>query len=176
MPQPRRRHPAEHTEPSGNATGLFLQLSIILTGFEEHVLRGTGMLQTYYDELLRIIGARETGALLSVFEQIAHHDRGAFDRDAFQKQVLKDKRYGPVARNVIDMWYLGLWMQLPREWRDEHGATSYDTDHTVSAAAYRESLVWPAAGTHPMSAKAPGFGSWAHPSTVPGKSGMEPVR
>ena len=39
-------------------------------------------------------------------------------------------------------------------------------DHVVSAAAYREGLVWPAAGTHPMSAKQPGFGTWAKPSAL----------
>jgi hypothetical protein len=173
VPQLQRRPAAGDTEPPGAAIDLFLQLSIVLTGFEEHVLRGTGMLQPYYDELLRVIGAREAGALLSAFEKIAHRKHGAFDRNGFQKDFLKDSRFGPVARSVITMWYLGVWMQLPREWRDERGATAYDTDHTVSAAAYRESLVWPAAGAHPMSAKAPGFGSWANPSTLPAKTRSE---
>jgi hypothetical protein len=169
------------TSPQGGQTAVpaappeavtaFLRLSVILTGFEEHVLRGTGMLQTYYDELLLIIGAREAGKLLSAFEPIAHPDHSAFDpsafdHTAFQKDVLGTDRYGPVARNVLMMWYLGTWTQLPREWRAKYGATAYDTDHVVSAAAYREGLVWPAAGTHPMSAKQPGFGTWAQPSAL----------
>lgn len=88
------------------------------------------------------------------------------DDDGFRKVILDDPRYGPAVRNVLVMWYLGTWSQLPREWRNAYGATSYDTDHVVSAAAYREGLVWPAAGTHPMSAKQPGYGSWARPPVM----------
>lgn len=151
---------------SPDAVDTFLQLSIVLTGFEEHVLLGTGMLQTYYDELLRIIGAREAGTFLSAYCRV--HKRG---KTALRKHLLRNDRFGPIARNVMTMWYLAMWTQLPREWRDKYGATSYDTDHVVSAAAYRESLVWPAAGTHPMSAKAPGFGTWEKPSALPGAAG-----
>jgi hypothetical protein len=140
----------------------FLRLSVILTGFEEYELLGTGMLVAYYDELLRIIGAREAGALFGAVSQV--------DDDGFRERILDDPRFGPVARNVLMMWYLGTWTQLPRQWRNAYGATSYDTDHVVSAAAYREGLVWPAAGTHPMSAKQPGFGSWARPPFTGGGS------
>jgi hypothetical protein len=153
---------ATHTKPP-DAVDAFLRLSVILTGFDEPVLYGTGMLQAYYGELLRIIGAREAGELLGALASVPPDDDGA----AFQDEVLGKDRYGPVARNVLRMWYLGKWKQLPREWRDNYGATSYDTDHVVSAAAYRESLVWPAAGTHPMGAKAPGYGTWAKPSALP---------
>jgi hypothetical protein len=149
----------------------FLRLSVILTGFEEHVLLGTGMLQAYYDELLRIIGAREAGSLFGAFDRVRDGDNIQFEK--FEKVVLDDERYGPVARNVLMMWYLGAWLQLPAEWRAIYGATSYDNDHVVSAAAYRESLVWPAAGTHPMSAKAPGFGTWAEPPALPGAARTE---
>jgi hypothetical protein len=160
---------AQPGEPP-EAVGEFLRLSVTLTGFEEYELLGTGMLMPYYDELLRIIGAREAGALLGAFS-------GAFSRafsealsgvadgddEAFRRVILNSPRYGPVARNVTMMWYLGTWTQLPRGWRNTFGATAYDADHVVSAAAYREGLVWPTAGTHPMSAKQPGFGSWAQP-------------
>lgn len=139
----------------------FLRLSVILTGFDEYELLGTGMLEVYYDELLHIIGAREAGALFGALGRVADDDEGGF-----RSVILEDDRYGPVARNVLTMWYLGAWSQLPRGWRNAYGATAYDTDHVVSAAAYRASLVWPAAGTHPMSAKQQGFGSWAKPSSV----------
>jgi hypothetical protein len=153
----------ETAVPAGppEALAAFLRLSVILTGFEEHVLLGTGMLQAYYDELLLIIGAREAGSLLGALGQVPDSDD-----TQFQKVILCSARYGPVARNVLTMWYLGTWTQLPREWRAAYGATAYDTDHVVSAAAYREGLVWPAAGTHPMSAKQPGFGTWAQPPAL----------
>lgn len=143
----------------------FLRLSVVLTGFDDQELLGTGVLETYYDELLRIIGAREAGALFGAFGRVA-----VGDDTAFRSLILEDPRHGPVARNVLMMWYLGTWTQLPRGWRNTYGATAYDTDHVVSAAAYREGLVWPAAGTHPMGAKQQGFGSWAKPSTLGAES------
>ena len=148
---------AQPGEPPEAVDG-FARLSVILTGFEQYELLGTGMLMPYYDELMRIIGAREAGALLGAFSGVADGDD-----EAFRRVILDSPRFGPVARNVTMMWYLGTWTQLPRAWRNTFGATAYDTDHVVSAAAYREGLVWPAAGTHPMSAKQPGFGSWARP-------------
>jgi hypothetical protein len=139
----------------------FLQLSVTLTGFDDYELLGTGLLETYYEEVLRIIGAREAGALLGAAQRIPDGDE-----TAFRTQILNDCRFGPVARSILTMWYLGAWAQLPREWRNSYGATNEDTDHVVSAAAYREGLVWPAAGTHPMGAKQQGFGSWAKPSAL----------
>lgn len=150
-------------ENAPDAVTRFLALSVVLTGYEDWELLGTGMIEGYYREVLKIIGARELGALLAAFDRVDGNDA-----DAFRRAILDDERYGPVARNVVMMWYLGTWSQLSRDWRNTHGATFYDTDHVVSAAAYREGLVWPAAGTHPMSAKQPGFGSWAHPPTLRG--------
>lgn len=141
-----------------DAVAQFLRLSVIATGYDEYTLLGTGMLETYYDELLRIVGAREAGSLFGALGDVPDGDE-----HAFRRKILDDARYGPVARNVMVMWYLGTWTQLPREWRNTYGATSYDTDHVVSAAAYRAGLVWPTAGTHPMGAKQQGYGSWAVP-------------
>jgi hypothetical protein len=140
----------------------FLRLSVVLTGFEDYELFGTGLLETYYDELLQIIGSREAGALFGAVDRVEPGNE-----HQFRVEILDNERYGPVARSILMMWYLGAWTQLPRKWRNRHGATSFDTDHVVSAAAYREGLVWPAAGTHPMGAKQPGFGSWARPSSLP---------
>lgn len=149
-----------------DAVSDFLRLSVILTGYDDYELLGTGMLETYYDELLQVIGAREAGALFGALRRV---DPG--DESSFRSVILDDDRYGPVARNIVTMWYLGTWSQLPREWRNDYGATAYDTDHVVSAAAYRASLVWPTAGTHPMGARQQGFGSWAKPSRVPTRTG-----
>ena len=109
---------------------------MILTGFEEYELLGTGMLVRYYDELPRIIGERE----VECAPRRAVTGRPG-DEEAFRHLILDDPRYGPVARNVVLMWYLGTWTQLPREWRSAFGATSYDTDHVVSAGRrYRAGL------------------------------------
>ena len=140
---------------------LFESLSTVLTGFSATELRGTGMVEEFEAELLRTIGSREVAALLSAFERV-----GGEDEDAFRRAIWDHERFGPVVRCLVGLWYLGVWQQLPAAWRSAHGAMSYDTDRQVSAAAYRAGLVWPAAGTHPMSALQPGFGSWARPGTL----------
>lgn len=144
---------------------LFVDLSFALSGFNRVELWGTGMLQTYYDQVNLIIGEREMGKLLGVSSVIipAGGEITAEIEETIEHEILGDSRYGPVARNIIRLWYLGSWAQLPRAWRDVYGATSYDTDHIVSAQAYQESLVWTAGLTHPMGAKQQGFGTWAKP-------------
>jgi hypothetical protein len=73
---------------------------------------------------------------------------------------------GPIARNVIVLWYLGQWDQMPRHWRDRQGASPADVAGVPSAAAFRAGLVWRAIGAHPTGANPPGFGSWATPPAV----------
>lgn len=151
-----------------DAVADFLWLSEVVTGYTRVELLQTGMTEAYYDELLKVIGAREAGKLLGAARRVeaAHPALDDSFLAAFRRDILDDARFGPVVRNVIMMWYLGQWAQLPRQWRNDYGATSLDYDRVISARAYRESLVWPTGGTHPMSAKMPGFGSWEAPPIV----------
>jgi hypothetical protein len=128
----------------------FVALSAAWTGFREVDIHGTGQARAYLDLVLAVAGDDLTARLL----------------DATAQEALADPDLGPLARNVIVLWYLGQWDQMPRGWRDRHGAAPADVAHVASAAAFRAGLVWPAIGTHPSSAKAPGFGSWATPPTV----------
>lgn len=150
-------HTGVSIAPRTGAPRIFLDLSAALTGFSHVELLATGMLDVYYDETNLIVGERELGKLLGELEQAGD------DPDAVLARILDDDRYGPVARNIIRMWYLGTWKQLPLEWRNRYGATSFDTDHVVSGDAYREGLVWVAGEAHPMGAKQQGFGAWAEP-------------
>ena len=70
-------------------------------------------------------------------------------------------RLGPLAKNLIRMWYVGNWEQLPAAWGDEFGAPANDQTKVVSAAAYQEGLVWRTIGSHAPGAKQPGYGTWA---------------
>ena len=118
--------PPNTTAEPADAVDAFLRLSAALTGFDRVELLGTGMVPRYYDELTRIIGARQVGALLAAAGRVesGHPASGEdFDR-AFRERILDDERFGPVARRVVTMWYLGSWAQLPREWRNTYGATS----------------------------------------------------
>ncbi|MFF3503602.1 hypothetical protein [Streptomyces sp. NPDC003247] len=170
---------------------IFTDLSVALTGFDRAELAGTGLIGTYYDTLLRIIGEPETGRLLWAAAEALETDRRNGGRGALEAEVIDSPRFGPVAVSLIKLWYLGVWYPLARGHRDADGTTAGDTDgttagdtndtaagdangasardveHVVSAQGYREGLVWAAAGTHPMGAKAPGFGSWAEPPYLP---------
>jgi hypothetical protein len=128
----------------------FVALSAALTGFREVDIHGTGQARAHLDLVLRVAGDDLTARLL----------------DASAADALADPDLGPLARNLIVLWYLGQWDQMPRHWRDRHGAAPADVAGVASAAAFREGLVWPAIGTHPTAAKAPGFGSWATPPAL----------
>ncbi|GAA2043978.1 hypothetical protein GCM10009839_54250 [Catenulispora yoronensis] len=145
---------------------VFTELSVALTGFDRVELAGTGLIEQHYDTVLRLIGEREAGHLFQAAADALDADRGDPEGTALRTQVVENKRYGPVIINLIKLWYLGSWYPLPGSYADVNGSTADDVEHVVSAQAYREGLVWIAAGAHPMGAKAPGFGSWAEPPTI----------
>ena len=128
----------------------FVALSAALTGFRAVDIWGTGQARAHLDLVLSVAGDGLTARLL----------------DADSGDALADPDLGPLARNVIVLWYLGQWDQMPRGWRDRHGAAPADVAGVASAAAFRAGLLWPAIGTHPSGAKAPGFGSWATPPAL----------
>lgn len=148
----------------------FTELSVALTGFDRAELAATGLLGTYYDTLVRIIGEREAGHLLRDAADALELDRMNNNSAALETDVIRNPRYRPVVVNLIKLWYLGRWYPLPPAYRDRNGATADDVEHVISAQAYREGLVWAAAGAHPMGAKPPGFGSWAEPPVQPANS------
>ena len=96
--------------------------------------------------------------LLGAFERLPD---GEEREDSVARDICSDPTLGPVARNLILLWYCGTWAALPEDWRNAHGASPFDTDRVVSAEAYQAGLQWVAAGAHPMGARPPGFGAWA---------------
>lgn len=134
----------------------FIELSAVLTGHERVDLLGTGVAQEYYDVLLRAAGQDHVDALL------AKADEAGGEIAAVQADIWDDeKRFGPLARNIVLMWYLGSWYPLPDSWHQEHRPNFEAVpEHVVSAVAYQEALWPPTVGAHPRGAKPPGFGSW----------------
>jgi hypothetical protein len=138
----------------------FVALSAALTGFREVDLWGTGQAERYLDEVIATVGDALVARLLVTGDEALRTGR-------LQKLVMDDPDLGPVARNVIVLWYLGQWNALPHEWRNRNGASPLDVPRVISADAYSSGLVWTAIGAHPMGAKPPGFGSWANPPSIP---------
>jgi hypothetical protein len=168
-PPPQEAHTAGTIDAAAPAhessLELFLSFSATLTGFGAAELWATGMVRTYYALLPSIVGDRIFGELLSRWRDT--YIRGEGDEPLLDElvttQILDDPKFGPLARNLAALWYLGMWNQLPAEWRNVHGAWANDVTNVVSPKSYAEGLVWKAIHTHPPAAKQPGYGSWALP-------------
>ncbi|MEU2715635.1 hypothetical protein [Streptomyces sp. NPDC007205] len=151
----------------------FLRLSVDLTAFEETELLGTGLARRYLAKVRAACGDEIVTALLDAHRAAradAAGEAGSLDRilldRALRHRVFSDERLGPVARNVIKLWYAGMWCALPPEWTDRYGAQAAGEASTVTAASYQEGLLWRAIGANPPGAKGPGYGSWAQPPRI----------
>lgn len=142
----------------------FLTLSALLTGFESVELLGSGVAQEYYKQVSSIIGNNIFQQLLVTSSLIIERYGNNEDalETAIRREILANVKLGPVAKNIIQLWYLGSWMQMPQSWRIRYGNNPGDITKVVSSQAYQEGLVWSVIDAHPPGAKQPGFGSWAH--------------
>jgi hypothetical protein len=136
----------------------FLSLSAALTGFSVAQLQGTGMAQTYLDELVAVVGPDHVVALTREGSSALRWPDAVDEQ--LRLRVMEDPDLGPIARNLVVLWYTGGWLQLPVDWRERNGAHSLDRDRLLSAESWTEGLMWPAIGAHPTGAKPPGFASW----------------
>lgn len=141
----------------------FYELSSALTGFEKIDLVGTGVGQEYFDELVRGTGEKQVKALLAGAKEAGN------SAAALRKEIWDDKRFGPLARNIVLMWYTGSWYPLSNAWHKTNRPDFEPVpEHVVSAFAYQEALWSPAIGAHPRGAKPPGFGSWGEAAMLGG--------
>lgn len=161
------------SEPGGAVTdelrGRFLAMSAELTAFSTLDLYGTGQAEAYLALVVRVVGADVLDELLAAYEQAtraAGPDRTERTR-LLKRDLFSNEKLGPIARNTIKLWYVGVWYELPAEWVESFGALEHDGTFTASAAAYAVGLLWYAIGAHPPGARAPGYGSWVAPPSFP---------
>jgi hypothetical protein len=161
---PDKQAPAPHAAHQ-SPLEQFVSLSVMLTGFNAAELWGTGLVKTYYALFPSIVGDEIFGDFMTRWHYT--YRRGEGDESLLltlvREQILDDPDVGPLARNLITLWYTGQWSQLPAAWRNVHGAWANDVTYIVSSAAYSEGLVWKAIHAHPTAAKQPGYGSWGLP-------------
>ena len=148
----------------------FLAFSSTVTAYSVFELRGTGLAEAYLSTVEQVVGQQVLDALLDRYDTalaVGAADGRAALPDLLRRELFSDPRLGPVARNLVKMWYLGIWYELPRAWTDAYGALQKNVTFTVSATAYTEGLLWPSIGANPPGAKAPGYGAWAQPPRIP---------
>lgn len=152
--------PDPDSDPAFDA---FLAVSAVLTGYSRSELHATGCAGDYWRQFRQVTPA----ALLEAFLAPGPGLEAGLAADAagtggkVREIYLASESLGPLARSLIQLWYLGQWVPLPPEWRREWGASRFDVARIISTRAYKEGLVWDAIGAHPMGAKQQGFGAWA---------------
>jgi hypothetical protein len=147
----------------------FLAFSSAVTAFSVFDLHGTGLAECCLSTVVRVVGRETLAELLDAY------DRAAGDAGTLRAEIFSDEKFGPVARNIIKLWYAGIWYELPSEWSESFGARENDGTFTAWSQAYPEALLWRAIGANPPGAKAPGYGSWAFPPSFPPIPGEEPA-
>lgn len=143
----------------------FLEISVSLTGFDELELQATGLLQTYYDTVVRNSNRETLAFFFTEVRSILHTTQGNESRRnaLIRSNLMPASSYDGLARNIIGLWYTGQW-------------NSATDGEQVNAASYIEALMWPAANTHPPGAKQPGYGSWAEPPIGAAGNPVKPTR
>lgn len=147
----------------------FLDFSAAVTGFTKFRLQGTGQAQHYLNTVTGVVGDAIVGELLATFQRAraeAGNDDAALET-MLRRDVFSDEKLGPIARNIVKLWFVGTWYQLPTEWRAAFGMRENDTTFVASPGAYVEGLLWPTIDANPSGAKGPGWGTWAAPPRIP---------
>lgn len=147
----------------------FLEFSSRLTAFQVWELQGTGQAEPYLATAADVVGGQVVDELLDAYGRVEAEAKGdgAALHGLLRREVFADEKLGPIARNLIKLWYSGTWYELPGAWREAFGTHEKDYTHNVSSASYTEGLLWPTIGANPNGAKAPGYGSWAQPPRIP---------
>jgi len=125
----------------------FVELSAALTGFSQVDLLGTGVADSYWNTTIKQIGKETADQLLTAWQTVK--DPPDSLDTALQNEILSHFVLGPIAREIIKMWYLGQWGD--------------DAKTTVSSEAYQQGLVWIAINAHTQGANQQGFGTWSFP-------------
>ena len=148
----------------------FLDFSVAATGFSRFDLQGTGQASLYFDTVKEKVGEAIFVEFLETFHALDVKAQKEYKptilTEGLQSKIMGSGKLGPIARNIIKLWYIAIWDPLPSEWQNWY-ATSEDEEAFIpSPQAYPEGLVWKAVGVNPPGAKAPGYGTWSEPPSV----------
>jgi hypothetical protein len=148
----------------------FVAFSAAVTGFKQFDLHGTGQAADYLSTVAAGAGDEVLAELLDAWTLVHGEASGddALEHSLLRREVFSDPRLGPVARNVVKLWYVGIWYELPRAWIDACGALERNYTFMVSPSAYVNGMLWTAIGANPPGARGPGFASWTGPPKIPG--------
>ncbi len=146
----------------------FLEFSSRVTAFTVVELQRTGQVQAYLETVVGVVGEDLLGEMLTIDVAIRRETRGdpaARDR-LLRIWVFGDERFGPVARNIVKLWYLGTWYALPQDWHEAFGTGRLDATVVVAPAAFAEGFVRPEAVAHAPGGHGRGYATRAKPGPL----------
>jgi hypothetical protein len=128
----------------------FVALSSILTGYPESTLKPGAdtqkLSELYFNVLNKEVPSEVVSQLNTIFLGLSNPDE-----TTVKTQIVNDPTLGPIAKNIIKMWYLGIWYDL-------NG--NADASYVVSSIAYKNGMVWSTMYAHPMGYSEENFGYW----------------
>jgi hypothetical protein len=150
----------------------FVAFSAAVTGFTEVDLQGTGQAEEYRSTVEGAVSAEILAELLETWARISAEAQGEGSQldNLLRRDVFSDPKLGPVARNIVKMWYVGIWYELSPAWINAFGALAQNRTFMVSASAYVSGMLWPTIGGNPPGARGPGFASWTGPPRLGGST------
>lgn len=133
---------------------IFVDLSVVLTGFSKDKLQPTHdtlkLSEEYYNTLIKEVSPAIVTQLSDAFTAL-ENGSGQVDTTQFKNDIIDNAILGPIAKNIIKMWYVGIWYYIKPE--TEQG-------YIISDNAYTHGLVWDAMQAHPMGYSEGNFGYW----------------
>lgn len=156
---------AENTPPDPAAAqssdaeiGLFVELSSVLTGMPETTLAPsldpTGLKQIYFAALRAKADPATLDRLLGIFGAIRTTLPPAQWPAAVDQQILRQDRIGPLARQILKLWLLGIFFSPPDQ---------SVTGEVVNSVAFTHGLLWTAIQAHPTGYSELPHGYWSSP-------------
>lgn len=146
---------------------MFVDLSAVLTGFDAIDLEGTGLVDAHCALLHDVVGAGFFYRLIATARHAMNRRTSEARDTAIRGELLGSATFGPVATNLIVLWYLGQWNVLPDDWFAVNEIVPTAANATrIPPGAYEEALAYRVFGAHPPGAKPPGHGSWSAPPLV----------
>lgn len=144
----------------------FAALSQVLTGYGPDVIIPQNDTQHMAQEYLDVLNkpGLVAPALLQLLTQkwvsVSTQPQQQWEQ-LVQTNIMNDTQLAQVAQNIIYMWYLGIWYDLPRI------AGQPVNGFVISSKAYKNGLVWGTMGAHPMGFSEEVFGYWNTPPAIP---------
>ncbi len=138
----------------------FVKLSSILTGYPEDILKPGAdtqkLSEQYLAVLVKEVAPEFLEALNTTFLNIDNPDEASVTT-----HIMNNATLGVIARNIIKMWYLGIWYSI-----DPNASPNSDTSYIVSSVAYKNGMVWSTIYAHPMGYSEGNFGYWENPPST----------